>query len=93
VENVLISNLDKLHTTELGVERIKRNLRLDTEDIILWCRQQIENPQSRITRKGKNWYVRIDDCEITVNAHSYTVITAHRAEGRFTCFFNACDPL
>ncbi|MDR1617281.1 MAG: DUF3781 domain-containing protein, partial [Syntrophomonadaceae bacterium] len=26
----LISNLDKIHTTELGKERIKKNLCLDT---------------------------------------------------------------
>ncbi len=29
-DNELLKNLDKLHTTELGVERIKRNLSLDT---------------------------------------------------------------
>ena len=28
--------------------------------------------------KGKNWYVCIDGCVITVNAGSYTIITAHR---------------
>lgn len=27
-ENELLNNLDKLHTTELGEERIKRNLSL-----------------------------------------------------------------
>lgn len=29
--NVLLSNLDKLHTTGLGIDRIKRNLGLDVE--------------------------------------------------------------
>jgi hypothetical protein len=81
VENALITNLDKLHTTELGVDRIKRNLRLDTADVIAWCKQHIKNPRSRITRKGKNWYAYTGDCEITINAHSYTVITAHRVKG------------
>ncbi len=32
-DNELLRNLDKLHTTELGVERIKRNLSLDTSDV------------------------------------------------------------
>lgn len=32
----LLKKLDKLHTTELGVLRIKRNLALDTDDVILW---------------------------------------------------------
>jgi hypothetical protein len=29
-------------------------------------------------RRGKNWYVSAENCVITVNAHSYTIITAHK---------------
>ena len=76
--NELKENIDRLHTTEMGVERIKRNLALDTEDAVLWCRSQILNDQAVIERRGKNWYIRIEGCEITVNASSYTIITAHR---------------
>jgi len=71
-----LENLDKLHTTELGVERIKRNLSLDDAKIVEWCRQGTLSADD-ITRKGKNWYVRSDNCVITINAHSYTIITAH----------------
>lgn len=74
----LISNLDKLHTTELGVVRIKKNLSLDVDDVVKWCREKIENSNAFIVRKGKNWYIDIDHCEITVNAYSYTIITAHK---------------
>lgn len=74
----LLSNIDKLHTTDLGVVRIKRNLDLDTDDVICWCREKLQNSDALIYRRGKNWYVIIDDCEITVNAHSYTIITAHK---------------
>jgi len=73
----LISNLDKIHTTELGKERIKRNLCLDTDDVVNWCIQKIQDASSDIFREGKNWYISIDNCVITVNAHSYTIITAH----------------
>ena len=76
--NDLITNLDKLHTTELGIVRIKRNLSLQTENVVECCRQRIGFPHAVITRKGKNWYVEADDCVITVNAHSYTIITAHK---------------
>ncbi|MCL2281970.1 MAG: DUF3781 domain-containing protein [Fibromonadales bacterium] len=41
-----------------------------------WYRRK--NPKAVITRKGKNWYVNIDGCKITVNAHSYTIITVHK---------------
>lgn len=76
-DNELILNLDKLHTTELGVVRIKRNLDLDTDDVVVWCIPKIRSAQAVISRNGKNWYVRTEGCVITVNAYSYTIITAH----------------
>ena len=77
-DNDLISNIDKIHTTPLGVLRIKKNLCLDTNDIVNWCVKKIKNKKSSITREGKNWYINIDECIITVNAYSYTIITAHK---------------
>ena len=77
MKNELLDNLEKLHTTELGVERITRNLNLETPNVVEWCRQKIMSADD-IIRKGKNWYVRSDNCVITVNAHSYTIITAHK---------------
>lgn len=76
--NELLTNLDKLHTTELGVERIKRNLSLSTDDVVEWCRTRTESADAVITRKGKNWYVNVEGCIITINAYSYTIITAHK---------------
>lgn len=74
----LMANLDKLHTTELGAVRIKRNLSLETDDVVEWCKNRIKAAGDAIVRKGKNWYVDVDGCIITVNAYSYTIITAHR---------------
>ena len=74
----LISNLDKIHTTKMGVERINRNLGLDVNDVVAWCKEKIKNKNSFIYRKGKNWYINIDNYKITVNAYSYTIITAHK---------------
>jgi hypothetical protein len=74
----LIQNLDKLHTTELGISRIKKNLSLDVDDLVKWCIDKIQNTDATITKRGKNWYVGIEDCIITVNAYSYTIITAHK---------------
>lgn len=78
----LIENLDKLHTTELGIGRIKKNLSLDVDDVVKWCSNKILNSSAVIVRRGKNWYIYIDDCKITVNAYSYTIITAHRIKNR-----------
>lgn len=80
VDNELVENIDKLHTTELGEERIKRNLSLHTNDVVDWCKTKITSANATITRNGKNWYVNIDNCILTINAYSYTIITAHKAK-------------
>ena len=79
MKNDLIENIEKLHTTPMGVDRIRRNLSLgdDVKDVVAFCRQKILAPTANISRQGKNWYVKIDGCVITVNAYSYTIITAH----------------
>ena len=76
-ENVLLCNLDKIHTTELGEKRIRKNLGLKTNELIHWCIRKIKQAD-KIVRKGKNWYVTIGNAILTINAHSYTVITAHK---------------
>ena len=76
----LLDCLDKLHTTELGAERIRKNLGLNDEDAFEWCRTRICDPRASIERRGKNWYVRLDDTLITVNATQCTIITAHRVD-------------
>ena len=78
MKNELISNIDKVHTTELGVVRIKKNLSLDTDDVVQWCKLKIVADNANIERQAKNWYVTVDDAIITVNAYSFTIITAHR---------------
>ena len=79
MKNDLLENIEKLHTTPMGVERIRRNLSLgdDVKDVVAFCSQKILTPTANITRQGKNWYVKIEGCIITVNAYSYTIITAH----------------
>ncbi len=74
----LISNIHLLHTTELGAERIKANLGLKTDNVIEWCRNAIRSPGVTAEHRGKNWYIYAGECVITINAHSFTVITAHR---------------
>lgn len=76
----LLLNIEKLHTTVLGKERIKKNLSLEIDDVVGWCRGKIKNTQAVILRKGKNWYIKEGNCEITVNAYSYTIITAHKTK-------------
>ena len=78
VANELLERLDKLQTTELGIVRIKRNLSLGVDDVVEWCRDKIKSDNAVITRNGKNWYINIDACIITVNTDSYTIITTNK---------------
>ncbi len=76
-KEVLLSNIDKLHTTEMGIDRIKKNLKLDTNDVVEYCENKILDNNCNIYKKGKNWYCEIDNIIITINSYSYTIITAH----------------
>ncbi len=76
----LLDNIDKVHTTDMGVDRIKRNIEVDVEDIVEYCVKKINQENAIIERKGKNYYVTVDGIVITVNASSYTIITAHKVK-------------
>jgi hypothetical protein len=53
---------------------------LETNDVVDWCKQKIKQTDS-IYKKGKNLYVSFENCIITINANSYTIITAHKNGG------------
>ena len=80
-KKVFINNIDKLHTTEMGIGRIKRNIRLDIADVdvVEYCKSKLLDSKCFIYREGKNWYCEIEAIRITVNAYSYTIITAQLA--------------
>ena len=73
----LLSNIDKIHTTKMGIDRIKKNLMLDLENVVDYCKNKILDDKCKISLKGKNWYCEIDNIIITINSSSYTIITAH----------------
>lgn len=75
-----MKNVEKIHTTKLGIERIKKNLKLNTNDVVEYCKNKILNKNVKITKQGKNYYCEIDNTIITINSYSYTIITAHLKE-------------
>ena len=77
LRQTLLQSLSHIHTTPMGVERIKRNIRLSEGDVVTYCKEKIASPNCEITRQGKNYYCKIDDIIITVNSFSFTIITAH----------------
>lgn len=76
-KEILLNNIDKVHTTKMGEERIKKNLKLDIDNVVEYCKNQILTKDCQITKQGKNWYCEIKKIRITINSYSYTIITAH----------------
>lgn len=76
-KDILLSNIYKIHITEMGIDRIKKNLKLDTNDVVEFCKNKILDKNCDIYKQGKNWYCEIDNIKITINSYSYTIITAH----------------
>ncbi len=76
-KEILLSNIDKIHTTKMGIDRIKRNLKLDANDVVNYCKNKVLDKDCNIHKQGKNWYCEIDNIKITINSYSYTIITAH----------------
>lgn len=76
-KEMLISNINKIHTTKMGIDRIKKNLNLNTNDVVEYCKNKVLDKNSKIYKQGKNWYCEIDNIKITINSNSYTIITAH----------------
>ena len=76
-KNELIKNLDKLKTTLNGAIRIRKNLGINSVNPVEWCKTQITSKNSTVRREGKNYYVKANGYEITINSSSFTIITAH----------------
>lgn len=76
-KKVLLDNIDRIHTTEMGVDRIKRNLKLNMADVVEYSKDKILQRDCNIYKQGKNWYCEVDNIKITINSRSYTIITAH----------------
>ena len=73
----LLKNIDRIHTTEMGVGRIQKNLGINDEPVS-YCISKLKKDDSKVKKEGKNYYVEVDDCIITINSSSFTIITAHK---------------
>ena len=76
-KKILIENIDKIHTTEMGVGRIQKNLGI-TSNVVSYCKDKIKKDDAIVSKKGKNYYAEVDECIITINSSSFTIITAHK---------------
>ena len=63
-KKILLDNIDKVHTTEMGIDRIKRNLKIDTVDVVEYCKNKVLDKNCNIYKQGKNWYCEVENIKI-----------------------------
>ena len=76
-KQILLDNISKVHTTEMGINRIIKNLKLNTNDVVEYCKNKVLDKNCNIYKQGKNWYCETENIIITINSYSYAIITAH----------------
>lgn len=54
-KEILLSNIDKLHTTKMGADRIMKNIKLDNDDVVKYCKNKVLDKNCNIYKKGKNY--------------------------------------
>lgn len=52
-KKILLDNIDKIHTTEMGIDRIKRNLKIDTADVVEYCKNKVLDKNCNIYKQDK----------------------------------------
>lgn len=55
---MLLENIDKIHTTEMGIDRIKKNLKTDMKDVVGYCKGKVSDKDCIIYRQGKTGTAR-----------------------------------
>ena len=75
-KETLISNIDKIHTTVLGIDRIRKNINLH-DDVVKYIINKIKKYNCVVYKNGKNYYCEIDNIKITINSRNFCIITAH----------------
>ncbi len=83
--------IDKVHSTKMGIERIKTNMKLENDDVVTYIKKLLQKKDRQVIRKGKNYYVLTSGYVITINASSYTIITVHPFRSKDEENFNISD--
>ena len=75
---MLIENIEKLHTTSVGITRITRNMGIEKTQVIEYCKKLITLNDTKITTCGKNFYCKNKNIIIVINAINYMIINAYK---------------
>ena len=76
MKEYLLTNLDKLHTTDFEEVRLQKNLLLREENPVVWIKGFIQRYETTIRPME-----RIFMCLMTISASSCVIITGHKKVG------------
>lgn len=74
----LLKNFDSIHTTASSEKRVSKNLGIES-NVVDYCKKIVLQEDCKVSRRGKNFYANTADVQITINANSHTIITAHKS--------------
>ena len=75
--NILLSHLDEIHTTDLGYRRIAKATDMPGNIFIDYIKDIVKKSETKITKIGKNYYLYFKNLKVTINSYNYCVITVH----------------
>lgn len=51
----------------MGIDRIKRNLKIATADVVEYCKNKVFEENCNIYEQGKNWYCEVENIKVQIN--------------------------
>ena len=54
MKKILLDNIKKIQTTEMGVVKIKRNLKIDTIEVVEYYKNKVLDKNCDMYKQGKN---------------------------------------
>lgn len=75
-KKILLDNIDKIHTTDMGIDRIKRNLGIDSADVVEYCKNGILDNSCNIYKRGKTGIAKLTISE-SLSTHIVIPLLRH----------------
>ncbi|XTN31546.1 DUF3781 domain-containing protein [Treponema sp. HNW] len=60
-KQILLQNIETIHTTEMGIDRIRKNLKLGAVDVVEFCKKKYRIRNAVSISRGKTCIVRLTE--------------------------------
>ena len=68
VESLPLTNMRYINgwVESIVLDRIRRNLKIDTIDVVEYCKNKVLDKNCNIYKQGKNWYCEVENIKIMI---------------------------